>query len=57
LQKGLSPYIEGKRREVGRGDTPRGRRGGGMGGVYRGGVKKNPYVIIGGVGCIFDISK
>jgi len=34
--------------EGGEGGYPHGSKGGGMGGVYRGGVKKNPYVIIGG---------
>jgi len=41
----------------GRGDTRTDIRGGGMGGVYRGGVKKNPPIKDRGVGSIFDISK
>jgi len=48
MQRGLSGVFDHFRGEEVRGDTPHGSKGGGMGGVYRGGVKKNPYVIIGG---------
>jgi hypothetical protein len=57
LQRGLSPYIEGKRREVGRGDTSPHCRGGGMGGVSREGYNKNPPVNYEGGGSMFDIHK
>jgi len=50
LQKGLSPLFDIYMGEGGEGGYPHGSKGGGMGGIYRGGVKKNPYVIIGGEG-------
>jgi hypothetical protein len=57
MQRGLSGVFDHFRGEEVRGDTPRGCRGGGMGGYYREGYNKNPPVNYKGGGCMFDIYK
>ena len=57
MQRGLSGVFDHFRGEEVRGDTPRGCRGGGMGGVSREGYNKNPPVNYEGGGCKFNIYK
>jgi len=57
LQKGLSPLYDIKKGEGGEVGYPHGSQGGGMGGVYRGGDKKNPQQKMGGEGVCLTYPK
>jgi len=56
MQRALCPLFGVYKGEGGEGGYPHGSKGGGMGGVYRGGDKKTPRNYRGCVS-MFDISK